>query len=87
VAEARAVARHSRLGAGHVVRDTHGAMGSAYQPAGLTAVLVDKDGTVRSIQHSLRPAFRLEGALRALHGASPQGLDDPDAAVVLAGQA
>ena len=87
VAEARALARHSRLGAGHVVRDTHDAMGSAYQPAGLTAVLVDKDGTVRSIQQGLGPAFQLEGALRALHRASPEGLDDPDGTVVLAGQA
>ena len=87
VAEARALARHSRLGAGHVARDTHDAMGSAYQPAGLTAVLVDKDGSVRSIQQDLGPAFQLEGSLKALNRASPEGLDDPDAPVVLAGQA
>ncbi len=87
VAQARALARHSGLSADHVVRDTHDAMGSAYQPAGLTAVLVDKDGSVRSIQQDLGPAFQLEGSLKALNRASPEGLDDPDAAVVLAGQA
>ncbi len=87
VTEARTLARHSRLGAGHVVRDTHDAMGSVYEPAGLTAVLVDKNGSVRSIQRDLGPAFHLEGSLKALNRASPEGLDDPDADVVLAGQA
>ena len=87
VSEARALARHGRLTADHVVRDTHDAMGSAYEPAGLTAVLVDRDGEVRSIQQSLGPALQLEGTLKALNRASPEGLDDPDGTVVLAGQA
>ena len=88
VAQARALARRSGLSAGHVVRDTHDAMGSAYQPAGLTAVLVDKDGSVRNIQQSLGPGLQLAEPLKALNRASPEGLDDPDAAVVvLAGQA
>ena len=63
-------------------------MGGAYQPAGLTAVLVDRDGSVRSIQQHLGSAFAAagqpEGAERA---ASPQGLDDPGGTMVLAGQA
>ena len=87
VADARALARRSGLSAGHVARDTHDAMGRAYQPAGLTAVLVDKNGSVRSIQQDLGPALHLEGSLKALNRASPEGLDDPDAPVVLAGQA
>ena len=87
VADARALARHSRLSAGHVARDTRDAMGTAYQPAGLTAVLVDKDGSVRSVHQDLGPALHLEGSLKALNRASPEGLDDPDAPVVLAGQA
>ena len=87
VAEARALARHSQLSAGHVVSDTHDAMGSVYEPVGLTAVLVDRDGAVRSIRQSLGPASQLEGSLKALNRASPEGLDDPDGDVVLAGQA
>lgn len=86
VADARALARRSGLSAGHVVRDTHDAMGRAYQPAGLTAVLVDKNGSVRSIKQDLGPASHLDGSLKALNRARPEGLDDPDAAVVLAGQ-
>ena len=54
---------------------------------GWTAVLVDKNGSVRSIQQDLGPALHLEGSLKALNRASPEGLDDPDAPVALAGQA
>jgi hypothetical protein len=48
---------------------------------------VYRDGSVRSIQHNLGPAFQLESSLRALKEASPQGLDTPGDMVVLAGQA
>lgn len=87
VRQAGSLARKSRLSADHVVTDTHDAMGGAYQPVGLTAVLVDRDGSVRGIQQNLGSAFQLQGSLRALKGASPQGLDDPGGTVVLAGQA
>ncbi len=73
MAQARALARHSRLGADHVIRDTHDAMASAYQPAGLTAVLVDKDGSVRGIQQGLGPALQLEGSLKAAEPGQPGG--------------
>jgi hypothetical protein len=86
VVQAQTLARRSGLSGDHVVTDTHDAM-SAYHPAGLTAVLVDKDGAVRSIRPDLGPAAQLEGSLRALAKPSPQGLDDPGDTMVLAGQA
>jgi hypothetical protein len=90
VAQARRLARRSGLSADHVVHDSRDVMGETYRsarPAGLTAVLVYRDGSVRSIQHNLGPAFQLESSLRALKEASPQGLDTPGDMVVLAGQA
>jgi hypothetical protein len=86
VAQARELARRSGLSGDRVVTDTSDAM-SAYHPAGLTAVLVDKDGAVRGIQEDLGPPVQLEGSLRALSKPSPQGLDDPGDTMVLAGQA
>jgi hypothetical protein len=84
--QARALARRSGLSGGHVVTDTDDAMG-AYHPAGLTAVLVDRDGAVRSVVENLGPAAQLEGSLRALAKPTPEGLDDPGDTMVLAGQA
>ncbi len=87
VAQARSLARRSGLSTGHVVTDPRDALSGTYQPVGLTAVLVDKDGLVRSIQQNLSPALHLQGSLRALAEGRPQGLDDPGGTVVLAGQA
>ena len=70
-----------------MLADTQDAMGAAYQPAGLTAVLVYRDGLVRSINPRLGPGLQLEGSLKELSGASPEGLDRPGGAVLLAGQA
>jgi hypothetical protein len=86
VAAARSLARQSKVSTDHVVNDPRDAMGT-YLPHGLTAVLVYEDGSVRSIERSLGPSLQLGSSLRALKGASPQGLDDPDDTVVLAGQA
>lgn len=87
VAQARKLARQAGLGDDRVVTDTQDTMGSAYQPAGLTAVLVYRDGLVRSINPQLGSGFQLKDGLKALHGQSPQGLDDPDGNMLLAGQA
>ena len=62
-------------------------MGSTYRAAGLTAVLVDKDGAVRGIQRDLGPAVQMEGSLRALTKPTPEGLDEPGDTMLLAGQA
>ena len=67
--------------------DTHDAMGGAYHPVGLTAVLVYRDGLVRSINPHLGPGVQLKGSMKALHGESPQGLDAPGDDMLLAGQA
>ena len=87
VSQARRLARRSGLSADHVVTDIHDALAGAYHPAGLTAVLVYRDGLVRSINSRLGPGVQLKDAIKALHGDSPQGLDDPDADMLLAGQA
>jgi hypothetical protein len=87
VTQARRLARQAGLADDHVVTDTQDAMGGAYRPAGLTAVLVYRDGLVRSVNPHLGPGLQLKGSLKALHGESPQGLDDPDGNMLLAGQA
>jgi hypothetical protein len=87
VPQARKLARRSRLSADRVVIDTYDAMGGAYHPVGLTAVLVYRDGLVRSINTHLGPAVQLTDGLKALHGESPQGLGDPGEDMLLAGRA
>ena len=87
VPQARKLARRTGLSAGRVMTDTHDAMGAAYHPVGLTAVLVYRDGLVRSIHPDLGSGVQLKDGMKALHGASPQGLDDPGKDMLLAGQA
>ncbi len=87
VAQARTLARHAGLGDDRVVTDTQDAMGTAYHPVGLTAVLVYRDGLVRSIDPHLGPGVQLKDGMKALHGESPQGLGDPGEDMLLAGQA
>ncbi len=87
VPQARKLARRGGLGADHVVTDTYDAMTDAYHPVGLTAVLVYRDGLVRSINFHLGPGVQLKDGMKALHGGSPQGLGDPGEDMLLAGQA
>jgi hypothetical protein len=87
VTQARGLAHRSGLSGDHVITDSRNVMGSAYQTAGLTAVLVDKDGAVRSIRRDLSPAVQLGSSLRALAKPTPEGLDDPGDPMLLAGQA
>ena len=58
------------LGASHAVEDTEGALGSAYRPVTLTAVLVKANGSVARIVHDRGQGFALAGAMRALVPAS-----------------
>jgi len=87
VGQARTLARRSGLSGDHVITDSRDVMGSTYQTAGLTAVLVDKDGAVRSIRRDLGPAAQLQNSLRALAKPTPEGLDEPGDTMILAGQA
>jgi hypothetical protein len=48
---------------------------------------VYRDGLVRSINQQLGSRLQLQDSMKALHGESPQGLDDPGQDMLLAGQA
>ena len=54
------------LGASHAVEDTEGALGSAYRPVTLTAVLVKANGSVAKIVRDRGQGFALAGAMRTL---------------------
>ena len=49
-----------------VASDTHGALTGAYHPSGLTVVLVNQVGSVRSVQRNLGPTVQLGDSLRML---------------------
>jgi hypothetical protein len=69
-----------------VASDTHGALTGAYHPSGLTVVLVDQVGSVRSVRWNLAPTAHLGDSLHMLGHAAPQGLDDPGRPVLAANQ-
>ena len=73
-----------------VASDTHGALASAYhrsgRPSGLTVVLVNQIGSVRSVQQNVAPTVQLGDSLRMLGHAAPQSLDGPGAPVLAANQ-
>jgi hypothetical protein len=60
-----------------VASDTHHALTMAYHPSGLTVVLVDQVGSVRSVQKNLGPPVQLRDSLSVLGRSTPQGLDGP----------
>ncbi len=68
-----------------VASDTHRALSNAYHPSGLTVVLVDRVGSVRSVQKNLGPTVQL-GGLDVLRHAAPVGLDGPGPPVLAANQ-
>jgi hypothetical protein len=70
-----------------VASDTDGALSGAYHPSGLTVILVDYIGSVRSVQQNLSPSVQLGDRLSDLGRAAPQGLDGPGAAFLAAAQA
>jgi hypothetical protein len=69
-----------------VASDTHGVLTGAYHPSGLTVVLVDQVGSVRSVQRNLAPTVQLGDSLSMLGHTAPQGLDAPGASVLAANQ-
>jgi len=72
VSEVRAMVPAHATGAGiHVASDTHGALTTAYRPSGLTVVLVDQVGSVRSVQKNLGPDAQLGGSLGMLAQGTP----------------
>jgi hypothetical protein len=60
-----------------VIEDPGDTIGATYQRAGLTAVLVGNDGSVRIVQRNVGPAVQLKESLQALVFDDPQGLERP----------
>ncbi len=56
-----------------VASDADGALSHAYRPAGLTVILVDNVGSVRNVQHHLRPPVQLATSLHALGQTAVRG--------------
>ncbi len=86
VSEVKAMAPEPGKATILVASDTHGALTGAYRPSGLTVVLVDQIGSVRSVQKNLEPSVQLSDSLRMLGHAAPQSLDGPGAPVPAANQ-
>lgn len=68
LAELSRLAAASSAGAALVATDSRNVLTSAYQPAGLTVLLVDSRGAV-TVRPRLRPGFRLERQLQLLRPA------------------
>jgi hypothetical protein len=77
---------HGKTAAVRVGSDTHGVLTSVYRPSGLTVVLVDRVGSVRSVQQNVPASIQLGGSLSTLSQAAPQGLDDPGTSFLTAYQ-
>jgi hypothetical protein len=60
------LARRNGLAASHAVEDTEGVLGDTYDPATLTAVLVDVDGSVADVARDRGRGFQLTAAMRLL---------------------
>ena len=73
--QVKTMARQHRSATTQVASDTHNALSAAYHPSGLTVVLVDYVGSVRSVQRNLAPGVQLSGSLRALGQSTAQGLE------------
>jgi len=87
VSEVRAMApKPSKTATILVASDTHGVLTGAYHPSGLTVVLVDQVGSVRSVRKNLGPTVQLGDSLSMLGQAAPQSLDGPGPSVLAANQ-
>ena len=84
--QVRELAQQPGMPAGHLIQDRRTVLRTAYPPAGLTVILVYRDGSVRVKRH-LQPGIRLEATLRTLDSSTPQGLDLPSGTILAAGQA
>jgi hypothetical protein len=65
-AQVAGLVRHVLLGESHAVEDTGDALNTAYHPITLTAVLVNRDGTVASVVADHGRGFALAPQIRAL---------------------
>jgi len=74
LSQVKAMARAHRTATIRVASDPAGALNGTYHPSGLTVVLVDQAGLVRSVQRNLSPSVQLGNSLRTLSHSTPQGL-------------
>jgi hypothetical protein len=74
LSQVKAMARPHRTATIQVASDPDGALNGTYRPSGLTVVLVDQAGLVRSVQQNLSPSVQLGDSLRTLSHSTPQGL-------------
>jgi hypothetical protein len=72
-AELRRLAARTGNGSAAVVVDASERLAAAYQPAGVTAVLVDGAGVVTAVERNLLPGVRLEPRLSTLHRSGGEG--------------
>ncbi len=84
--QVKAIGPAGRGGTVLLATDTDGALGRVYHPSGLTVVLVNPAGLVRSVQRNLAPSVQLGSSLRALGRSTPQSLDPPGPAYLAANQ-
>jgi hypothetical protein len=79
VSQVKAIAlAHGTTAAVQVASDTHHVLTSVYRPSGLTVILVDQVGSVRSVQRDVLPSVQLGSSLSTLGQAAPQGLGGSD---------
>jgi hypothetical protein len=71
--ELRRLASRTGNGSAAVVIDAGGRLAAAYQPSGVTVVLVNGAGVVTAIERDLLPGVRLEPRLSTLQGPGPDG--------------
>jgi hypothetical protein len=81
ITEVKALAAGSGEDSAHVIYDAGDVLGSAYHRTGLTAVLVDADGSVSKVLRNLGPGVQLGSSLRALPSDGSPGLAPSPGAV------
>lgn len=90
--QARALAQQARGNkstnkSAHLLTDQQGALASAFQPHGLTAILVYPDGSVSHVHRALRPATQLRTEIQELGSTPPIGLEPSGGTILAASQA
>jgi hypothetical protein len=90
--QARALAQQARRNrstkkSAHLLTDQQGALANAYQPRGLTTILVYPDGSVSHIHRSLGSTAKVRPEIQQLGSVSPAGLDSPGGPAFAANQA
>jgi hypothetical protein len=84
---AQGLGQGNRSTSAHLLSDPDGALARAFQPRGLTAVLVYPDGSVNDIYRAPAPTAQLGTEIQELASGRPVGLDRPGSTILAANQA